>query len=136
MSSHLSHEQISQWMLGERTSVEEQHVLECPQCSAAVAGLQSALAEFGGAVRDWGEAQRVAMPTRDGRRARPFRWAWVAVAALLLAAVPIYRVDQQRKAERARADAALMEQVDAEVSRTVAAPMEPRAKLMTWDEKQ
>jgi hypothetical protein len=136
MNSHLSPERISKWMMGERTSPEEQHVLECPQCSAEVARFQSALAGFGGAVRDCSERQSVMKPVRDGRHARPFRWAWVAAAALLLAAVPIYRENQQRQAERARADAALMEQVDAQVSRAIAAPMEPLAKLMTWDGKQ
>ena len=136
MKSHLSSEQISNWMLGERTSSEEQHVLECPQCSADVARLESALTAFGGAVRDAGARQSVVKPLRDGRRARPLRWVLVAATALVVAAVPIYRQDQQRKADRAKADAALMEQVDAEVSRAIARPMEPLAKLMTWDEKQ
>ena len=33
----------------------------------------------------------------------------------------------------ARADALLLEQVDAEVSRAVPRPMEPLAKLVSWD---
>jgi hypothetical protein len=135
MNRHLTPEQISKWMSGERTSSEEQHLLECPRCSAEVAGFASTLAAFGGAVRGWSAQQTVVRPLRDGRRARPLRWAWVAAAALLLAAAfPIYRFDQHRQLERARADAALMEQVDREVSRVTAAPMEPLAKLMTWDE--
>ena len=109
---------------------------ECQQCRADVARFESTLAAFGGAVRDWSEQQSVVRPLRDGRRARPFRWAGVAAAALLVVAVPIYRQDQQRRAERARADAVLMEQVDVAVSRVTAAPMEPLAKLMTWDENR
>jgi hypothetical protein len=136
MSSHLSPQQISKWMTGERASQEEQHVRECAQCSAEVAQFQEALADFGSRVRDWSERQPVANPLGEGRPAHPLRWAWVAVAALLLAAIPIYRVDRQRQAERARAEAALMEQVDAQVSRAIAAPMEPLAQLMTWDGKQ
>jgi hypothetical protein len=135
MNTHLSPERISKWAMGEQSEAERQHVLECRRCAAEVWRLESALAEFGGAVRDWSERQTVVKPSRDGRRARPLRWAWVAALAMLVAAaVPLYRVDQQRKLERARADAALMEQVDREVSRAIATPMEPLAKLMTWDE--
>ena len=62
------------------------------------------------------------------------RWVLVA-AALLVLAVPIYRnaQDRQRQAEIARADALLLEQVDAEVSRAVPRPMEPLVKLVSWD---
>ena len=95
--------------------------------------MQSALAQFSDAVRG---IESVAKPASAVDRARPLRWGWAVAALLVLAAVPIYREDQQRKAERARADAALLEQVDVQVSRAIAAPMEPLAKLMTWDEKQ
>jgi hypothetical protein len=63
------------------------------------------------------------------------RWALVAAALLVLAAVPVYRnvQDRQRQAEIARADALLLEQVDAEVSRAVPRPMEPLVKLVSWD---
>jgi hypothetical protein len=136
MNSHLSAEQISKWMMGERTWPEERHVIGCPQCSAAVARFQSTLAAFGGAVRDWSGRQTGIKPWRDGRRAQSLRWALATTAILLLAAVPIYREIQQRKVERARADAALLLEVDTEVSRAIAAPMEPLAKLMTWEENR
>jgi len=133
MNSHLSPDRISSWIMGEHTRLEEQHVRECSQCGAEVARMQSALAEFGDAVRGM---ERAAKPLVAVHRARPLRWGWAVAALLLLAAVPIYREDQQRKAERARADVALLEQVDVQVSRAIAAPMEPLAKLMTWDEKR
>jgi len=136
MNSHLSPEQISKWMIGEQTSPEEQHVLGCPQCRAAVARFQSTLAAFGGAMRDWSGRQSGVKPWRDRRHAQPLRWALATTAILLLAAVPIYREIQQRKTERARADAALLLQVDAEISRAIAAPMEPLAKLMAWEENR
>lgn len=136
MSSHLSPEQVAKWMTGERSSPEEQHMLECSQCRAEVAHFQAHLAEFGCAVRDWSERHTVVKSLRNGRHARPLRWAWVAAAAVLLSSLPSYLAARHRKAEQARADAMLMEQVDANVSRAIAAPMEPLARLMTWDGKQ
>jgi hypothetical protein len=143
MSRHLSPRQISQWMIGERTPQQEQHVGQCSECGAELARMEAALALFRGSVRHWSDRQvrfpRPLAPTRrsSGYPARPLpvRWALVAAALLVLAAVPIYRNarERQRQAEIARADALLLEQVDAEVSRAVPRPMEPLAKLVSWD---
>jgi hypothetical protein len=143
MSQHLSARQISQWMIGERTPQQERHVRECLECGAELARMEAALGLFRGSVRHWSgrqsraEAPAIAsiFPARRGSRVRPMRWALVAAALLVLAAVPIYRnaQERQRQAEIARADALLLEQVDAEVSRTVPRPMEPLAKLVSWD---
>ena len=65
----------------------------------------------------------------------PMRWA-LAVAALLIAvAIPFYRsaMNEQHQQELAKADAALLEQIDAEVSRAVPPPMEPLIELVAWD---
>jgi hypothetical protein len=143
MSQHLSSREVSQWMAGERTPQQEQHVRQCPECGAELALMEAALALFRGSVRHWSDGQSRAAPpaigsilaARLGSRIQPMRWALVAAALLVLAAVPIYRNVQvrQRQAEIARADALLLEQVDAEVSRAVPRPMEPLAKLVSWD---
>ena len=142
MSQHLSSREVSQWMIGERTPQQEQHVCQCPECGAELARLEAALALFRGSVRHWSDRQsrvpRPLAPSRGSRgtaRPHPMRWALVAAALLVLAAVPIYRNAQetQRQAEIARADALLLEQVDAEVSRAVPRPMEPLVKLVSWD---
>jgi hypothetical protein len=143
MSQHLSAQQISQWMIGERTPLEEQHVRECPACGAELARLEGSLELFRGSVRHWSDLQvrvpRPLTPTRGSRgypaRPLPVRWALIAAALLVLAAVPIYRnaQERQRQAEIARTDALLLEQVDAEVSRAVPRPMEPLVKLVSWD---
>jgi hypothetical protein len=143
MSRHLSSRQISQWMIGERTPQQERHVRDCSQCGAELARLEAALALFRGSVRHWSDGQNRAelppianiSPARRGPRIRPVRWALVAAALLVLAAVPVYRdaQERQRQAEIARADARLLEQVDAEVSRAVPRPMEPLVKLVSWD---
>lgn len=140
MSGHFSSEQVSRWTIGERTDREEEHVRQCPECSAKLAGLDSAIALFRVSVRDCGELYgrpNVFLPSK-GRRvpflARPSRWASVAAALLLLAAIPVYTNfrDRRRAAEMAR-DAVLLEQVDAEISRAVPAPMEPLVKLVSWN---
>jgi anti-sigma factor RsiW len=143
MSQHLSSREVSQWMIGERTPQQEQHVRQCPECGAELARMEAALGLFRGSVRHWSDRQvrvfRPLTPTRGSRgypaRPLPVRWALAAATLLLLAAVPIYRNVQvrQRQAEIARADALLLEQVDAEVSRAVPRPMEPLVKLVSWD---
>ena len=143
MSQHLSSREVSRWMIGERTSRQEQHVRECPECGAELARMEAALALFRGSVRHWSDGQSRAVPpaigsilsARRGSWAQPLRWALVAATLLVLAAVPVYRnvQDRQRQAEAAMADALLLEQVDAEVSRAVPRPMEPLVKLVSWD---
>jgi hypothetical protein len=57
-----------------------------------------------------------------------------AAAIVLAAAVPLYRARAERhRAEVARADAVLLEQVDEGISRAIAEPMEPLAQMMAWD---
>jgi hypothetical protein len=143
MSQHLSSQEISRWMMGERTAQQEQHVGECSECGAEVARMETALGLFRGSVRQWSDGQERADPpavddilaARRGSGIRPVRWALVAAALLVLAAAPVYRNarERRRQAEIARADALLLEQVDAEVSRAVPRPMEPLAKLVSWD---
>src|SRR5271157_513509 len=99
MSQHLSSQQISQWMIGERTPQQEQHVRQCSQCGAELARMEAALALFRGSVRHWSDVQSRAeppaigsiFPARRGPRPHLMRWALVAAALLVLAAVPVYR---------------------------------------------
>ena len=135
MSGHLSAEEMATWMAGERTADAERHVRQCPQCGGELAGLEETLAQFRGAVRDWSD--RLAPPARLGRARRPIvpaRWALAAAALAMLSAIPVYwsAAERRREAERERADAALLEQVDAAVSRRVPSPMEPLMTLVAW----
>jgi hypothetical protein len=134
MNPHLPDERISRWILGERTAAEELHVRECAACRAEVARMTAALAQFRDAVRQWGEVPR----RPRGRQTSPLRLRWALAALILMAALwPVHSiVSKRRQLEAARADAILLEQVDAGVSRAIARPMEPLAKLMTWDSNQ
>lgn len=142
MNQHLSSEQIARWMAGQHTPGEEQHARQCPECGAELARMEAALALFRGSVRQWSEqssAEQQAVwkagPVRHGWRFQPMRWALACVVLLMLAAIPVYRnaMEKQSKADLAKADAALLEQVDAEISRAVPATMEPLVKLVAWD---
>ena len=143
MNEHFSSEQISRWTIGERSAQEQEHARRCPECAAKLGDLESAIALFRQSVRDCGESYgRSEFLLRAGpQRARPgflsrlSRWAPAAAALLLLAAIPIYTSfrERQRQAEMARADAALLEQVDVEISRAVPAPMEPLVELVSWN---
>jgi anti-sigma factor RsiW len=143
MNGHFSPERISRWMIGQRTPQDEEHARQCPECAAKVAAFESAIARFRESVRDSGEqCPRPGIPLAAGVprgrlnfAVRTYRWAPVAAALALLAAVPIYTssMARRRQAEMARADAALLEQVDAGISRAVPAPMEPLVKLVSWN---
>jgi len=147
MNQHLSSQQISSWLIGERTPQAAEHVRECDECSAELARAGAVLQMFRGSVRRFSEAhsggpaQRgwAAGPPRRGFRLRPAGLAWAA-AVLMIVAIPLYRGlqprdvgRQQPRAEPALADALLLEQVDAELSRTVPQPMEPLMRLVSWD---
>jgi hypothetical protein len=138
MSEHLSSEQIVNWMIEDHSAEQVEHVGVCAECAAAVERLEQSLGMFRVAVRETaqqlGESQKVFhLP----RRPKAVLWltAGLTAAAVLvsLTALPVYKVQQeQRKAEMARQDAELMEQVDAELSEGVAAPMRPLEKMVSW----
>jgi hypothetical protein len=136
MMQHLSVEQISQWMIGERTPQMERHLAECDECRVELEQLESTLVQFRAAVCDGSSA-----PAPAWRQPAPrpwFPWARMVLAAatlLILVALPVYwsARTRERKAEAARADTQLLEQVDSAISRAVPEPMEPLVNLVTWN---
>lgn len=129
MKSHLSAEEFSDWLAGARDPGCAEHVAQCGECSCEIGRLEAALSDFREAVGNWS-----APPERIAER-RPRhagRWALAAAVAIVLAAGPIVYRHQRHEAEMARADAALLEQVDAEVSEAVPSPMEPLVQMVSW----
>ena len=131
MNPHLPDETVSKWLSGERTLEEEEHVRECEVCRAEVERLTGALMRFRDAVHQSGASTQQLSFVRPPRHR--LRWA-VAALALTAAAWPVYRELTARRA--AKADAILLEQVDAQVSRAIARPMEPLARLMSWEARR
>jgi hypothetical protein len=138
MSRHLSSREISEWAAATRTPEREDHLHECVECRAELTRLQGVLSEFRDSLRHWSAAQGGSAPrplwlTESPRGAHRLRWALVAVAMVLLAAIPIFRSRQrQRQADTSLEDAVLLEQIDTGVSRSVPAPMEPLTSLVSW----
>jgi len=136
MNEHLSPEDISRWFAGERGEELKRHAGECEECSARLDAMESAMAEFRGAVHDWSAAQAAPAPRIAWRapvRHVGRRWILAAASLLILASGPVWWHSRQeaRAREIARADA-LLEQVDAEISRAVPRTMEPLVSLVTW----
>jgi len=138
MSGHLSSIEISKWLAGMRASDAERHLAECSGCAAKLERAGEPLVRFGAATRAWCAAQTpaprpepIACAARRKRRFVAMRIALAAAAALMVAA-PLYR-QHQRALEVARQDEALLEQVQAEVSRSAPEPMQPLEKLVAWN---
>lgn len=148
MMEHLSSRRIAEWMVGNRTAEEELHVSVCLKCRRELEWLNGSVSLFAASVRGWSEQQRPdttltpaqiddrsrrAVPHRMG--SHPLRWATAAASLLMLISGAVYqhRATEDRRAATARADAALMEQVDTEVSQSVPSTLEPLEQLMDVD---
>ncbi len=134
--NHLRSEQLSECILGQPGAIAAQHLEDCPACRAELERFREVLTGFRGAVRGWSENQaQVALVVN----ARPSESrSWIAshqlAFALLLAAVCILGSFLWHGGEGAPAsDAVLLNQVDAQVSRTVPSSMEPLMKLVVQE---
>jgi len=137
MKAHLSSEQVSEWMLGERGPAIRQHVQDCLQCRAELDRFEAALTQFRGAVHQWSDAPPAAPPVPITSRPRRFAWAFAAVLVVLLACLSVsYIKYHQAAALEPVSDATLLSQVRAEVSRTVPSAMEPLTRLIPSAENQ
>ena len=142
MNEHLTPEEFSQWFAGGRTAECDRHVAECESCRIGVEEVAATIAALRDSVHEWG---RVAVgdgapiawqaPFRPFRPSRSMtkRWILAAASLLILASGTAYwrYREQARIADMAHADA-LLQQVDAEISRAVPDSMEPLVSLVTW----
>lgn len=141
MSGHLSARQIDECMLGQPGVETERHLRECARCQAELARLREAFGAFRHSVHHWTEAQLpghsyldwTAKPARTWTLFSRLSFAVVAVALCLLVAFSLPWRRTISPATQSAADAALLSQIDAEVSRTVPTPMEPLTKLVSND---
>jgi hypothetical protein len=151
---HLTAKEISQWLVEGPEQSAAQHVQNCWTCQAKLTEAQQPLTAFRSALVNWSEAQAQVrlsvVPGLAERNERSWRlrlWlpaATFALAALLLvgyAKIPAllhsHATGQQQSAAASTSatdsDAALMDQVDTEVSEAVPDAMAPLTDLVSWD---
>ncbi len=138
MTAHLSSEQFSEYIIGIPSPAVTRHVQVCPACRAELARFREALSEFRDGVRAWSADQAQVAASIPASRshtrsnaAHQFAWA-VAIALVCIIAsfvFPRHIVDGARAG-----DAALLNRVDAQVSRAAPASMEPLMKLVVENE--
>jgi len=128
MNSHLSSDQICQWLAGERGSEQDRHLRDCPACRAEVNRFQTVLAGFRSSL----ERESAPPVSRAPIRSTLPRWTLAAAGVFLLLAAPVYwNAHQQRAAEQMKADEQLLERVNASLSRSVPSSMEPLMQLIS-----
>jgi len=149
-SQHLSSEQVSAWIAGDRPEQFAAHLQDCAECRAEISAFESVT----GALRS--QLQQAASSTRIpafqpkgesfwGGRLSGSRWALACALTAALIAIPIYQ--QQHKTLQQKnippapvlsseiSDAALLQQVDAQLSRGVPGSMEPLTALV-WSPQE
>jgi hypothetical protein len=121
-----------QWLSGERVDAVEEHRRECVACDADLRQLKDALAGFRTSLEQCPAPPISYLPVRQTLP----RWILATAALALVAATPVYwNVHQQHAAEQAKADEMLLERVNAGLSRSVPASMEPLMQLISREEK-
>ena len=132
MNGHLSEDQISKLLSGQATAEECGHSQVCDRCRQQVTQLAETLSILGESVRHWASESKGAAVPADFLRSRPgaprFRYfrriAAVAVLAIIVL-IPLYwNVPVSPRKTSDAEDAILLEQINAQLSRDVPAPME------------
>jgi hypothetical protein len=140
MKRHLSEDEIAAWVAGERPAAQATHTAGCAECQERVGALESAVSQFGQTVREWSlasERMPAFIPRQRSWWQPSAQWLLVTAGIALMGAIPVYEnYLRQRAAHQmeldAAADAALLRQVDAGVSRAVPGPLEPLVSLVSW----
>jgi anti-sigma factor RsiW len=144
MKAHLTHEELTDRLMGVRSSTVEAHLLGCPACSKELQEMGESIHLFRGAVHSWSESRAGAadLPARS-RVLRPRSYDWLlagAVAMVLVAFSLLYFLDRSRleqahtqptgavtasSVEQIKQDNELMSQINQELSEGLPAPMQP-----------
>ena len=139
MKGHLTPEQFSDRVAGSLNPFAEEHLSECAECRAEVERMQDVLTGFRSSIQDW--SARTMPPAQSLPAVRSAGWftqfravaAVVMLAVAVLAGLLINRTETVRGRQPSISDAALLEQIDKQVSRKVPAHLEPLLDLVAQD---
>ncbi|HEX4809372.1 MAG TPA: hypothetical protein VH325_10600 [Bryobacteraceae bacterium] len=136
---HLTQDQISAWLLGERSAKSLEHIRSCSSCHAEVLLLGTTLLDFRSSVREWseGHASPEVIAVTGAARHSLFTFNRLCLAAA--AAIVCVFLGMTLRPSHAVllpdnpiTDRALMNEVDDQISRTVPTAMEPLLQLVAW----
>jgi hypothetical protein len=141
MKRHLNEQEVLEWVSGTRTPAGEEHVTACAECRNEVERLSAALAGFRTTTREWAEQERQAAAVRVGNRSRRFGWQSLRLAAALAVllvcfGVLLTRHNKVQPVDPGNADDAVLERVDAAMSREVPSAMEPLSQLVPTERNE
>ena len=149
MNAHLTHEEMTDKLLGSSSLTVNAHLLECPACAHELERLKGSISSFREGAHAWGEDNLVAVERNWAHTERPTRWPaanWILVAAALLlfvAGSSVYLHVQRMAGISTSAkvttpvvnpglsksqldqDNELLSQVSGELAESVPAPMQP-----------
>jgi len=149
MNAHLTHEELTDKLLGASSLTVNAHLLQCSTCTHELERLKGSISSFRDATRAWGEENAVTVERSWAQAQNPTRWPaanWILVAAamILCATGSTVYLHQQRMAGLAASakvsahavtsgvsqsqldqDNQLLSQVSGELAESVPAPMQP-----------
>jgi anti-sigma factor RsiW len=141
MNTHLTEEQISQYIAGYASGELDRHIAGCAQCSTKIASLENIIGKFRGSACDWAGRKCPRIPDMAilsgalrRSRTRSLRWlAAVATLAAIVAALPALRKPVEHpvaELEQSRSDEQLLERVNANLSQSAPASLQPLMEML------
>jgi anti-sigma factor RsiW len=148
MNSHLSQEQFARCFVGLGTHEERQHVTECAECGAELNVFGNTVSALRHGIRGRVDTHVESRATTSipvsiqpaTRGIRKLRWGLATAAVLFVGMVPFVTSEKPEsvsvttKVAAETSPDALMNAINAHLSRTVPAPMEPMMSLLPNDE--
>ena len=143
MKNHLSEQQFAQCVVAGATGKVRQHLSQCADCSAQLVAFAQTVSSVRESIRATVDARVAATPDAvvtapvpvQNKRLPALQWARLALTAVVVLALgsaplflTIHETSEQVSAE------ALMDSIDAHLSRTVPSPMEPIMSLVPSEE--